>query len=154
MANEFTQLGANLKLVINNHTIGLVSGFSYSIDYGRKSLRGIDDPFAQEIVSGQQTLRGTVNCIRIKGDSLERRGIVRNQVQSGSVLDVTGVKNPVSTDLLAEAYLSIALIDRSSGEVVFQADRALVTTQNWSVGPRGIMTGSFDFEAIVQLPSG
>ena len=154
MAQEYTQLGANLKLVINNQVVGLVSGFSYSLDYGRKSLRGIDDPFAQEIVSGQQTLRGTVNCIRIKGNSLEQRGIVRNQMQGGSTTDVNEVKNPVSTDLLAEAYLSIALIDRTSGEVVFQADRALVTSQNWSVGARGIMQGSFDFEAVVQLPTG
>jgi hypothetical protein len=170
------QHGANLKVVINNKTLGLVTGFTYSIDYGRKSLRGVDNPFPQEIVSGQQTVRGTVSCVRLQGVSLENIGVVTSQFDSLTHLQKTteseyqkqdpktkqwvgtGEKVNVTVNLntgtigkmAADPYISIALVDRGDDTAVFRVDMASVTSQQWSVGARGMMTGSFEFEAVVQ----
>jgi hypothetical protein len=142
------QHGSNLKVVINNKTLGLVTGFTYSIDYGRKSLRGVDNPFPQEIVSGQQTVRGTVSCVRLKGVSLENIGVVTSQFDSISTMGDN--KSGTIGQMAADPYISIALVDRGNDEAVFRVDMASITSQQWSVGARGLMTGSFEFEAVVQ----
>jgi len=147
-----TITGARLRLVINNKVVGLATSISYSVDYGKKALRGIDTPFPQEIVPGQQTVKGTIACIRIQGMSLESYGIVSPQLSTVTTPLGEGAPSPgtPATGLLADSYISIALIDRITGEAVFQADQASVLSQNWSVGARGIMQGSFEFEGVVQ----
>jgi hypothetical protein len=137
---SFTQSGAKLKLVINNQTFGIVTSFNYSIDYGRKALRGIDNPFPQEMVTGQQTVRGSVGCLRLQGTSLESYGVVSPQ---------TSVDSLEFSPMMSDKYISITLVDILTSEIVFRLDMASVMNQQWSVQARGLMQGSFEFEGIV-----
>ncbi len=51
-------------------------------------------------------------------------------------------------DILSEKYIGIVVVDRVTDSVVFQCDRVAVTSQKWSVKSKGILEGSFSFEAI------
>lgn len=138
MPKTLTLTSANLKVAINNVTIGFVTSFDYSIEYGKDDLRGIDVPFPQEIAPGSQTLRGTIQCVRLRSSgALENFGITANQAPT-----TTGVV----TDQQIEKYISLAITERDTGRIVFRCDKATVTTQRWQLSSRGFVTGSFDFE--------
>ena len=139
---DLIQIGGNLKLLINNKTLGIVTGFSYMIDYGRRALRGVDCPFPQEIVSGQQTVRGQVSVVRLKGVTLENCGVISPQLSN------TGT---ATGEMAGDPYFSLTLVDRTSDQTVFRVDAASLTNQQWTVGARGIMTGSFNFEGVVEV---
>lgn len=141
MPKTLTLTGANLKLTINNVTIGFVTSFDYSIDYGKQDLRGIDVPFPQEIAPGSQTLRGSIQCLRLRASgALENFGVVANQAPT-----VPGVVS----DQIVEKYISLAISERDTGRVVFRCDKATVTSQRWQLASRGIVTGTFDFEGFL-----
>ena len=141
---DFIQTGANLIVQINNKSIGTVTSFSYNIDYGKKAIRGCDNPFPQEIAPGAQTVRGQVGLVRLKGSSLESQGLVARQ----SSPDVDSSQMSI-TDLLSEPYISISLMDRHLGKLVFRCDRATVLGQDWRINARGIFEGSFSFEGLL-----
>ena len=141
MAQAKTLSSARIKVLINNQTVGFVTGFSWSVQYGKKTIRGIDNPFPQEIAPGQQMVRGTVQCIRLIGSpGIEDYGIVANQ-------GVTGEESGIASDQQIEKYISIALIDRGTDKIIFKVDKAMVMSQNWTVAVRGMVEGSFEFEA-------
>jgi len=39
--------GARIKVIINNGVLGFVTGFHWSVDYGKRGIRGIDTPHPQ-----------------------------------------------------------------------------------------------------------
>lgn len=151
----FTVSGARLKLLINGRTIGFVTGFNWNIDYGKKAIRGIDSPFPQEIAPGQQTLRGSIRCIRLKdiGD-LEGYGIVAEQspTNTSNINQTSNSATSRLSDVQIEKYINITMIDVGSEKVIFKADKATILSQSWGVTAKTIMEGSFDFEAFMKAP--
>ena len=144
---DFVQIGSNIVVLINNKSVGTITSFQYNVDYGKKSIRGIDNPFPQEIAPGPQTVRGQIGMIRLKDDSLENRGITSDQVSRDA-----GISQQVITNMLTEPYISITLMDRHVSMVVFRCDRATVMSQEWRVNARGIFEGSFSFEGFLMNP--
>lgn len=120
-----------LKCFVNGKLLGIVTGIEWTVSSGRKPVSGIDQTTVQEWVPTTYTVSGRVSVIRAIGTGgLEGIGLVG-----------------FSDTTLLEKYLKIDLIDRSTDKVVFSAVNAVISSQNWSVSPKQVVTGSFSFEA-------
>ena len=125
-------VGSGVKLYINNRVFGIVTSFEWMLDGGRKAIRGIDQTTPFELAPTNSTLRGTINCVKVRGDGgLEGRAI-----------------SAIESNVLLEKYISILLVDRLSGDVIFRCDKAAVNSQNWRVGAKELLRGSFTFEGL------
>lgn len=125
-------VGANLKILVNNHLFGIGTAVDWSMDYGRKAIFGIDSYLPQEIASSQVTVSGTIECIRTKlSGGLEGLGIAATD-----------------QNILFEKYIKITLIDRQTDTIVFNCYNVLVSNQNWKAGAGSIVRGSFSFQGI------
>lgn len=133
MAQQSSALtGASVKLYINNRVFGIVTGFEWTTSDGHRAIMGLDQNTPFELAPGSQTVKGRVDCIRARQDGgLEGRGVAATDF-----------------DLLLEKYISILLVDRLTGAVIFRCDQAIVDNQNWRVENKGLMKGSFTFEGL------
>lgn len=126
-----TLTGANLSIYINGKLFGICESFSYTIDTGRKEIRGIDSLFPFELaptqvaVTGQMSVFRTANTAGLEGLGIAARDFV----------------------LPRERYFSITVIDRSTDSTPFKTDMAAVRHQNWDVAAQGLMRGTFSFVA-------
>lgn len=144
MSRAVTISGASLNLFINGQKVGFVTSLSYDTDYGKKPIHGIDSPIPQELAPGPQRLTGTMNVYRLKGSGgLEGFGMVPPQPGTSGEGETSAVLN--------EMYISILLVDRATGFSIFEAERATITRQSWTVGAKGIMTGNVSFEAFYSV---
>jgi len=124
--------GAELKIYINNRIFGVCDSLSWTVDSGRRSIRGLDSNEPYEIAEGPATIQGSMQVKRLRRDGgLEGRGLM-------------GLPHQFSL----EKYISIRILERKTEAVVFATDRALLTNQSWRVGVKGLLTGSFNFECI------
>lgn len=123
--------GARVKVYINNRFIGEVTDFRYAVSTQKKAVYGIDATEPFEFAPGITVVRGSVSLLRPAG--------------LGS-LEGYGIKEAIQEAML-EKYCQIILFDRASSAPVFQTDRAVITNQSWQVATKGLMTGSFEFEA-------
>ena len=132
MALTKTYTGADVKLYINNQLFGISPSFQITIDNGRKATYGIDQIYPFELMLGAYSVKGNVQCYRLKGDGgLEGRGLTLGQ-----------------NDILFEKYITISLVDRVTDQVIFQFYEVGITNQNWKTANRTLLTGNFSFEAI------
>lgn len=124
--------GAELKVYINNTIFGICSAIEWTVDSGRRAIRGIDRNTPVEIAEGPATIRGSMQVTRLRRDGgLEGRGITTF---------------PHKFQL--EKYISIRVVERGTESVVFATDRALVKEQHWRVAVKGLLTGTVAFECI------
>jgi hypothetical protein len=129
---SITITGSSVKVYINSRPFGVCTGFEYTVDYGRKSLGGLDFVSTFEIIPGSVKVSGKLECTRLGGyGGLEGTNIVASE-----------------DNLTLEKYISIVLVDRKSNAVIFKSLEALVINQSWSVTPRGVMKGTFSFEGL------
>lgn len=132
MGISTTLTGAKLKVFINNRIFGVATGLDYTIDTGRKVTYGIDKVNAFEIAPGQTSIKGRIECVRTHFDGgLEGRGI-----------------STAETDILAEKYITIQLVDRLTDKVIIKIHDAVVSRQSWDVKSKELMRGSFEFEGL------
>ncbi len=134
MAKAKATIGAGFKLYINNRIFGIATGFEWSSEAGRKAIYGLDSVNPFELAPGANSVRGKVDCIRIRLDGgLEGRGIAAPS--NGQ-------------DILSEKYISIVLVDRLTDTVVFRCDQCAVQSQSWRTDTKNIMRGNFSFLGI------
>lgn len=122
--------GAQLLCYINGQLFGRIVGFNYQSSTPSIDVRGIDSDQPFEFMSGTTSLTGSISCYRLSGDGgLENLGV------TSKYADLTLLK-----------YFSIQIIDRKNNLSIFKAQKCRLENQNWSVGSRGIMQGSFSFK--------
>lgn len=51
-------------------------------------------------------------------------------------------------DLVRQRYFTVALIERTTGEVLFSADRCALVSQGWNAPGRGFVIGQLSFKAL------
>jgi len=143
MSRALALHGASVALSLNGQRVGYVTSFSWNVDYGKRGIYGIDSPLPQELAPGVQRVSGTVGVVRIGGSGGAEGG--------GLVAPQQGVAPGEVSAVMGEKYIHILLTDRQSGKTVFEAERATVTAQSWSVAAKGAMTGSLSFEAFFYM---
>lgn len=132
MARSKIISAANVVCFINNQVYGKVTGFSYSSSTPKKRQMGIDSLRPYELIPTGTVVQGQLALLRLVGDA----GI-----------EGAGMTAPFA-DLSKEKYFSIALVDRTSDTVIFQADYASISSESWSIPSKGIVTGTVTFEAL------
>lgn len=127
--------GANIKLYLNNDLYKEVKSFSLNVDYGSSPIYGIDSPYAQEIAPGRVAVSGAISGIRIKfSGGLQAKNL-----------------RPLFTDFAAASYISIRVVDRSTGEDIVLIPRAQVVRESHSASAKGSYSLNFDFTGILPL---
>ena len=125
-------VGAQLKVYVNNRLFGIATGFTYTINPGRRPIYGLDQIVPFELAPGAYSVKGRLDFNKVRYDGgLEGRGISASQ-----------------SKILLEKYIGIVVVDRVTGSVIFQAERAAINSQQWNARARDIMTGSCEYEAI------
>lgn len=124
--------GADLQVYINGHLFAVATGLRWGADTGRHAIYGIDQYTPFELAPGSTSIKGTIDCVRLRQDGgIEGRGVAAPEEK-----------------MLYEKYFSLAVVDRSTDTVVLAIERAAVQSQNWQVNAKGELTGSFGFEGI------
>ena len=132
MAQTLTINGSHIKVYANAALIGITTSVTFSIDYGRRVITGIDVQSPTEITSGQVKIKGSISLVRLKQDGgPEGYNLV-----------------PTIADISLEKYLSISLVDRYTDSVIFRTDNALISNQSWTIKNRQIITGTVTFDSI------
>ena len=123
--------GPRLKCVINGRVFGIVTSFRYEIRSSHAPAQGLDQNTVQEWIPTTYRVSGQVGVLRLHGTGgLEGAGVVA-----------------FSDDVLRQKYLTIELVDRVTERTVFSAINSVVSAQSWQVAAKGLLTGSFAFEA-------
>jgi hypothetical protein len=174
---SITVQGASVFCLINGELFGRVTGFSYTSETQRKPLYTIDHLDPLDLMPAQTRITGRLEVIRTKSDGgLEGAGIVAPYAflanekfitimilareanpRRLNVVEVPGapiVANPA----FPQTFAGFAKIPESTPTsftevqgnrtVIFRTDNAQVVNQSWQVNARGLMTGSFTFEAL------
>jgi hypothetical protein len=124
--------GARVLLYINGVAFGRVYGFRWQSSNGQKLIYALDSSSAYEAIPTQAHASGTVNVYRTSNDG----GAEGAQLTTRF------------SDIVRQRYFTVALIDRVTLEVLFEADRCALQTQSWDVPVRGFVTGVLAFEAL------
>lgn len=173
---SITVQGASVFCLINGKLFGRVTGFSFNSETQRKPLYTIDTLDPHDLMPGTTRITGKIDLVRTKSDGgLEGSGIVApyaflanekfvtimllsreaNPYQSATYKQNTRTVNMV---VRGDTYTDIQAFEVPDGitsspatgnrTVIFRTDNAQVTSQSWQVAARGLMTGSFTFEAL------
>lgn len=132
MSRTITIPGAAVKIKINGQTLPSIQSMSWQIDYGEKPIYGIDSEFPQEIATTRQTIRGTVQNVRLRfSKGLQGVDLV-----------------PTLFNFLTGKYHEMRVIDRQTNKVLVVVEGMKISNQSYSVPTKGIVTFSFNFIGI------
>ena len=130
MSQARTVVGASVLCYIDGGVFGRAIDFSFQTATPRRAIYGIDSLEPVELAPTQTKVSGTLRVIRTIGD--------------GGSGDMTGDSN----NFEREKYFSIALVDRNTDTVFFQAKSCSITSQNWSIPSKGHVSGTITFDAL------
>ena len=132
MARSVVIPGSSVKVKINGKTLPSIQSMSWVIDYGEKAIYGIDSEFPQEIATTKQTIKGTVQNVRIRF--------------SKGLQGINAV--PTIQNFLTGQYHEMRVIARQTNKVLLVVEGMKVTKQSYDVPTKGVVTFSFSFIGI------
>lgn len=117
--------GSRAKILIDGQVIGIFNNVSYGVNYDANPIHILGSFAPKEIVlSGQDAITVQASGFRIIGKG------PYNQIQ--------GAKVPKLQDLLNHEDISIAIIDRQSGEQIMSVVGARPSGFNSTLNARGV----------------
>jgi hypothetical protein len=117
---------------VNGAPFAEVSGISFTSQTPRKRIFGLDSPIAYELAPTTCAGSGSIELYRLSASGgLEGAGLTSHYV-----------------DLPREKYVSITVVDRKSGLVLFHANQCSIVSQAWQAAAKQIVRGSCQFEFI------
>lgn len=132
MAKSKILSSAKIVCYVNGKMMGRVTSFRWSVESPRKALGGIDTASAVELAPTTIRCTGSLGLLRLSLDG----GI-----------EEPGMTAP-SDQYVRERYFTLTLIDRTTGQIVFRADRCSVTAQSWDVPEKAFVRGQVSFETM------
>jgi len=126
-------IGSDIQCYINGKLLGAVSAFSFNSDTAVKTIVAVDSLLPFELAPTATAVTGNVSLFRLTQDGgLEGAGIT------------------TSFDNIArQQYLTIALKQRSTDQIIFEARYCSVINQAWQVLAKSLVTGTFVFKGII-----
>ena len=132
MSRSLLAAGPKVVLYVNGTPMRACSGFTFSSDTPRGERYGLDSGQPYELTPGPTRAGGTINVYRLIGDGgAQGMGIVAQ-----------------FSDLPRAKYLSLALVERHSGIILYRADRCSIVHEQWSAPAKGLMTGTIQFKSL------
>lgn len=127
-----TIAGPHLKCYINNTLAGYVTSIQYTVNTAHRKIDAIDNIQSQELAVANYEVSANI-------------GLVSSRILMG--LEGAGITT--SADKLPILkYLSIVVLDKVTDRIVFEAQKAVVESQSWTVQAKGLLTGQFAIKAI------
>lgn len=134
---QLSLTGANIKIYVNNVVYPFVEAITLDIDYGEQAFFGIDSPFAQEIAPTKITVRGSVKGLRVK--------------LSGGLQALNMRPLNLITEIAANPYITIRIMDRFTNEDIIFLEHAKVTSEHHTIAVKRVYELNFDFQATIPL---
>lgn len=132
MARTKVITSPSLKLYVNGAPFGNVLSFDFTITSQSILKPELDNMEPAELAPTSYIVFGRMGLYRLHGDGgLEGAGLSANAI-----------------DLPRQKYVTFALIDRVTDQMVFRCDKVWVDSQNWSVGLKGVVRGTLAFKGI------
>lgn len=132
MAPPRILVSARVVLYVNGAPFGRVMGFQWSSTVVQKPIFAIDSSSAYELVPTQARVVGSMNVYRTIGDGGAMGASMTTQFQ----------------DVVRQKYFTVALVERTTGAILFEADRCAFAGEAWNVNVRNFVTGTVNFEAL------
>jgi len=136
MAQPTILRGMDVKIFINGLAYPEAQSVSYVEDRQDELIYGIDNVFAQEIISNKYSVQGRISGLQLKDDKLSTRQIVAKY-----------------HNILSAPYISILIKDRHSGATLVEISRASVDRKSFEVNAKGLAKVTISFKAIFSKPS-
>lgn len=132
MTQSRNVVSAALVVIINGRTIGEVTSFSFASMTPHEPVMGVDQLEAFELTPGAVKVTGNVGAVRRQGTGgFQGRGIVA----------------PLAV-ITMQKFFSILIVNRRDQSVFFRADYCKIQQEQWEAAAKGVVHGSFVFEAI------
>lgn len=128
--------GMDVKIFINGLEYPEAQSVSYVEDHQDEFIHGIDNIFAQEIVSNKYSIQGRIAGLQLKDDKLSTRQIIAK-----------------FNNLLSAPYIMIMIKDRHTGATLVEISRASVDRKNFEVSAKGLARVTLSFKGIFSKPS-
>ena len=134
MAFSTTLAGLHVKCYINGTLLGFITAVpQWVITTDQREAREIDSNIPAELMPGSYRVNGSFSILRGRDTGgLEGAGIVAS-----------------AQNMLLQKYLTIELQDRLTDQMVFRAVNCAVLRQSWSIAPKQIIQGTFDWVGTV-----
>lgn len=124
--------GSQVLVFINGVRIGRVTSFRWRSMTPRAARMGLDSLTPHELSPVAARVQGEVGLIRTHHDGgVQGLGIVAD-----------------FKDIPRERYFSLLILDVVTQRTIFRADYCTVSAQAWGVTAKGVMEGSFSFDAL------
>jgi hypothetical protein len=124
---------SDVQLLINGNLYAQVASFSFASNTNYKETFALDSPTPYELAPTTTSITGNVQCYRMSGDGgLEGIGATT-----------------FFNDFPKQQYITIALRQISTDQIIFRASYCVVTAQSWSMPTKSIITGNFTFRGII-----
>lgn len=124
--------GPRVLCYLNGRLTGLVRTFEHQSATPCHEIPGLDqlDPF--ELAPTTTSVSGTIGLYRVAG-----------------LGGVEGLGMTAQYEALSrQRYATIALVDRLTGALLFNAGQCMMELQRWEVSPKQYMVGVFNFRAV------
>ncbi len=119
-------------MYVNGKLYARVTDLRFTSSTPGREIYGIDSSEPFELANTTTRCSGSMSVLRLAQD-----GGAEGAGMTVSYVDIT-----------REKYFSLALVDRVTDTIVFQARRCKLTSQSWDIPARGRVTGQLDFTAI------
>ena len=123
--------GARTVLKINGRVVGFAFSVSWSIQTDAREIYTIDDVLPHEIAPTKILVEGTLGLLQIPGRSPQNE-----RIQSDSLA------------FLSNKYITIEIRDSSSDQLIFKADKAIVTNQQSQINADDMATTTLNWKAV------
>jgi hypothetical protein len=129
----FSIAAAHLKCYVNSKLLGYVMSVpAWTVATEWAELREIDNATGAQLTPRTYTVNGTIQILRGRSTGgLEGAGLV-----------------PSAEAFLRQKYLVIEIQDRVTQDIIFSAQKCQVISQQWSVSPKGLLIGNFNFRGL------
>jgi len=133
MSQSIVVKGADVKVYMNGEVVPEVQKISYAINYGEQEIYGIDQVFPQEIAVTKVSVAGSISGFKTKySGGLQAKAL-----------------RPLIFDVLNAPYISLRVVDRSTGEDIIYIPSIKVSDETMGAAAKGIVNLSFKFKGIM-----
>lgn len=127
--------GARINLYVNNTLYKECDNVSFTINKDIDVIMGIDSAYPQELAVNMVKVSGQVRGMRLKLSG----GLQAKNMQ------------PLYTEVVQGAYISVRIEDRLTQEPIFSCFNVMVTDENHSIPAKGIYRLDFSWVGMVPL---
>ena len=113
--------GASTYLVFNATDFGVFRGFSFSIDESTTPVHEIDSIIPRELIPGQYKVTFKISGFLTTQDALKNIGVFSSAGNN-----------------LQKKYVTMALLDRKSNQLLYNFPAAIIDSVNGSVEAKGL----------------